>query len=274
MNKQKSGSVSRRRRATPATACLTLKTLPLAVALCFSPLAQADTINTTVNGLPQGGTVTAGSVSDQLTATKLTLTQTTPRAVIDWQSFNIGAGKEVQFIQPNANAAVLNRVAAGANMSEIYGTMSANGTVVLMNPNGVMFSQGASVNVGSLIVTTGSINQTAFMAEGPIAITGATTGQITNEGRITAADAGLVAMVAPSVSNQGLIVANRGTVLLGGAAAATISCGVRRMPSALSMRCSVSPFSSFNRARTSFGRITPTELPICVSLSAVMAKAP
>ena len=223
MNKQKSGSVSRRRRATPATACLTLKTLPLAVALCFSPLAQADTINTTVNGLPQGGTVTAGSVSDQLTATKLTLTQTTQRAVIDWQSFNIGAGKEVQFIQPNANAAVLNRVAAGANMSEIYGTMSANGTVVLMNPNGVMFSQGASVNVGSLIVTTGSINQTAFMAEGPIAITGATTGQITNEGRITAADAGLVAMVAPSVSNQGLIVANRGTVLLGGAAAATIS---------------------------------------------------
>ncbi|MEA3394631.1 MAG: filamentous hemagglutinin N-terminal domain-containing protein, partial [Pseudomonadota bacterium] len=212
------------RRPRAETARPALKTLPLAVALCFSAPLWADTINPgTVAGLPTGGTVAAGTVSSQLTSSQLTLTQSTQRAVIDWQSFNIDAGKAVQFIQPNASAAVLNRVAASANMSQIYGSMTANGTVVLMNPNGVYFHQGANINVGSLIVTTGRIDQSQFMAEGPITIDDAISGSITNEGSITAANAGLVALVAPSVVNKGAIIATGGRIALSGADRATVS---------------------------------------------------
>lgn len=215
---------SRRASRRAASPHLTLKTLPLAVALCFSGQLWADTINPgTVVGLPTGGTVAAGTVSHDLTSSQLTLTQTTQRAVIDWQSFNIDAGKTVQFIQPNASAAVLNRVSAGANMSEIYGSILAPGTVVLQNPNGVFFHQGAHINVGSLIVTTGRIDPSLFMAEGAFPIEDAIGGSITNEGSITAEDAGLVALVAPSVVNKGAIVATGGRIALSGADRATVS---------------------------------------------------
>jgi len=214
------------RRPRAETVRPTLKTLPLAVALCFCAPLWADTINPgTVAGLPTGGTVAPneGVVSHQLTSSQLTLTQSTQRAVINWESFNIDAGKTVQFIQPNANAAVLNRVVGSANMSQIYGSLSANGTVVLMNPNGVYFHQGANINVGSLIVTSGRIDSSQFMTEGPITIQDAISGSITNEGSITAENAGLVALVAPSVVNKGAIVATGGRIALSGADRATVS---------------------------------------------------
>lgn len=216
----------RRRRPRAEAASFALKALPLAVALCFCPLVRSDVINPGTAGLPMGGAVASGSVSSTLTADTLTLTQSTARAVIDWASFNIASGKTVSFIQPGASAAVLNRVPAGANMSEISGTLSANGTVLLMNPNGVMFYQGANINVGSLIVGTGTVNQAAFEASGTpgaFAITSATTGSITNRGSITAANAGLVALVAPSVVNEGTIVATGGRIRLSGADRGTVS---------------------------------------------------
>ena len=216
----------RRRRPRAEAASFALKALPLAVALCFCPLVRSDVINPGTAGLPMGGVVASGAVSNTLTADTLTLTQSTARAVIDWASFNIAGGKTVSFIQPGASAAVLNRVPAGANMSEISGTLSANGTVLLMNPNGVMFYQGANINVGSLIVGTGTVNQAAFEAggtSGAFAITGASTGSITNRGSITAANAGLVALVAPSVVNEGAIVATGGRIRLSGADRGTVS---------------------------------------------------
>lgn len=217
-------AAARRRRRPAPTARLTLKALPLAVALCFCPALQAQVINPNVDGLPQRGRVLSGDVSGALDgSTKLTLTQTGQRAVIDWKSFNIDQGKTVQFVQPNASAAVLNLVAANAGMSEIYGTMSANGMVLLMNPNGVLFHQGATINVASLIVTTGTINQSAFEAGASFGITGASTGSISNEGSITAANAGLVALVAPSVTNHGIITATNGRIALSGADRATVS---------------------------------------------------
>ena len=210
------------RTAKIAPTGLRLKVLPVAVALCFCPALWAG-FNDTTAGLPMGGTVAAGSVSGGVTGNQLTLTQTGSRAVIDWQSFNINAGKTVQFVQPSATAAVLNRVPASAGLSEIYGTLTANGMVLLMNPNGVLFGAGSNINVGSLIATTGTINQSDFMAGGAFAISGANAGSVTNRGTITAQSAGLVALVAPSVSNQGIISATGGRIALSGADRATVS---------------------------------------------------
>lgn len=210
----------RPRRHAPGFA---LKALPLAAALCCAPALYAQVTITGAAGLPQGGTVAAGDVTGGVSGNKMTLTQTGNRAVIDWQSFNINAGKEVQFVQPSASAAVLNRVSASAGMSEIYGTLSANGTVLLANPNGVLFGAGGAVNVASLIVTTGTVHQAEFLAEGGFSISGASTGSVVNEGSITASDAGLVALVAPSVSNRHRIIATGGRIALSGADRATIS---------------------------------------------------
>jgi filamentous hemagglutinin family protein len=216
---------SSRRTGRTATTKFVLKALPVAVALCFCPVVWAD-INANIAGLPRGGTVTYtnGTVQSNVTDSQLTVTQTGSRAVIDWQSFNINTGKTVHFAQDGTTAAVLNRVPAGAGLSEIYGTLTANGMVLLMNPNGVLFGSGAQINVGSLIATTGIVNQTGFTGGGgAFAISGAISGSVTNQGTITAQNAGLVALVAPSISNQGIITATGGRIALSGADRATVS---------------------------------------------------
>lgn len=198
-----------------------LKTLPAAVALLFAPPGwTVDIVGAA--GLPQNGTVFSGQASGSVAGNQMTINQASNRAVLDWGSFNIAAGKAVQIVQPNAASAILNRVTGDANPSQILGGLSANGTVMLMNPNGVMFGQNAVVNVGSLIATTGSIDANNFMSTGGAQITGAT-GSIVNQGGITAQGAGLVALVAPSVTNQGSITATGGTIALAGATAATVS---------------------------------------------------
>lgn len=201
-----------------------LKALPWALALCFGAPVGAQ-INPLTPDLPMGGTVAAGSVSSALTADRLTITQSGNRAILDWQSFNIGVGKTVAFVQPGANAAVLNRVSAAGGLSEIHGSLQANGMVLLMNPNGVLFGQGATINVGALIATTGTVDPSRFTDEvnaGFVAISGAT-GLVRNRGQITAAGAGLVALVAPSVRNDGQITATGGRIVLAGSDRATVS---------------------------------------------------
>jgi filamentous hemagglutinin family protein len=198
-----------------------LKTLPAAVALLFAPPGWTIDI-VGVAGLPQNGTVVSGTASGSVTGNQMTINQTSNRAVMDWGSFNIDAGKSLQIAQPNAASAILNRITGDTNASQILGGLSANGTVMLMNPNGVMFGPSAVVNVGSLIATTGNIDTTYFMDTGGARITGAT-GSIENQGSITAQTAGLVALVAPSVTNRKSISATGGTIALAGATAATVS---------------------------------------------------
>lgn len=201
-----------------------MKALPAALALAFVPAGWANPINAGgAAGLPLNGAVAAGSASGSVSGDQLTITQTTERAVIDWSSFHIDAGKAVHFAQP-ANGAVLNRVSAATNASQISGALSADGMVMLMNPHGVLFNQGSSVNVGALIATTGTIDANTF-THTSAQITGAAGGVITNHGNIaaTAGASGLVALVAPSVINHGVITATGGTIALLGSTAATLS---------------------------------------------------
>jgi len=198
-----------------------LKTLSAAAALLFAPPGwTVDILGAT--GLPQSGTVFSGTASGSVAGNQMTINQASNRAVIDWVSFDINPGKMVQIIQPGVTSAMLNRVTGDASPSQILGSLSANGTVMLMNPNGVMFGNNAVVNVGSLIATTGNIDVTNFINTGGAQITGAV-GSVTNRGSITAQNAGLVALVAPSVTNHGSITATGGTIALAGATAATVS---------------------------------------------------
>jgi filamentous hemagglutinin family protein len=170
---------------------------------------------------PAGGAVTTGSATISSPSSHQTnVDQTSEGVVIDWSSFDIGKGQTTDFVQPNAQAIAINRI-GGSNSSQILGTLDANGRLVLIDGNGMVFGKGASVNVGSLVATSTGGSDSGLLA-GKFTKAGNQNAAIVNEGRISASQGGLVALVAPSVTNAGTVKAQLGTVALGGASKFTV----------------------------------------------------
>jgi filamentous hemagglutinin family protein len=188
--------------ATGINARFTLQALAVSVMLVFGANALAQ---------PAGGVVAAGAATISTGATNTTINQSTQNAIINWQSFSIAAGQSVQFIQPNSSSVTLNRV-LGSDPSSILGSLSANGKVFLVNPNGILFGQGASVNVGGLLASTLNIADSDFLA-GNYKFSGNGTGSVLNQGSLNA-DGGSVALLGAKVSNEGVISAQLGSVVL------------------------------------------------------------
>jgi filamentous hemagglutinin family protein len=158
--------------------------------------------------------VVGGSATISSSGNKMDIHQHSDKAVIDWRSFDIGVGEHTQFHQPSANATVLNRVNSN-DPSRIMGKLSANGNVVLVNPNGVFFGRDAKVDVNGLLATTANISNSDFMAgKQHFNQAGNPKAAVINEGSITAREAGLVDLVAPNVENHGVINARLGRVHL------------------------------------------------------------
>ncbi len=190
-----------------------------AAASCFALAATAHAA-----GVPTGPSVVAGRASvSSPSSTSTVVTETSQKAIIDWQSFSIASGSNVQFVQPNASSIVLNRV-VGSSPSEILGNLAANGQVWLINGNGVLFGHGSQIDVGGLIATTADIQNGDFLA-GNYNFTSASANPnagVVNQGTIRAADGGYVSLAGPTVANAGLISANLGTVVLAGARTFTV----------------------------------------------------
>ena len=171
-----------------------------------------------MNQLPTGGVVTRGTATIHQTATAqaaaMTVNQSSQRAVINWDTFNIGSKASVNFVQPNAQSVTLNRV-NDSNPSQIFGRITANGQVFLTNANGVYFSPTSSVDVGAITATTHSISDDNFMSGNYVFVRNGAWGKVVNEGKITAAMGGYVALLAPEVQNAGVVVARAGTVAMG-----------------------------------------------------------
>ena len=184
--------------------------LSLGVALPFPLAAQNAVAN---NQLPTGGQVSAGQATISQNGNTLTINQTSNRAVVDWKSFNVGSQAQVQFQQPSAQSATLNRVADN-NPSQILGRITAPGQVVLINPQGVYFGKTATVDVGGLVATTHNTANQAFMDGHMKFDRQGSTGKVVNDGELRAALNGYIALLAPEVRNSGVIVANLGTVAL------------------------------------------------------------
>ena len=195
----------------------------LYVALVGSGWAQSVPASTAV---PQGGQVSAGSATIQQggTATNpvVTVTQSSQRAAINWQSFNLGRDASVQFQQPSAASVTLNRV-VGSDPSSIFGKISSNGQIYLINPNGIYFSPTASVDVGGLVATTHGMRDDDFMAGSTTFTRDGATGKVVNEGVLRARMGGYIALLAPEVRNAGIIVAKSGTVALAAGDAVTLN---------------------------------------------------
>ena len=167
-----------------------------------------------VSAGPAGGNVVSGTASIRSNGTQTDIVQSSARAVIDWNQFNIAVGESVHFRQPDARSSTLNRV-TGGDPSQILGTMTATGQVLLLNPNGVLFGRDARVDTAGLIVSTARLSNEDFLA-GRLNFTAPEKlgGSIVNLGTITVRDGGLAAFVAPHVRNEGFIQADLGRVIL------------------------------------------------------------
>ncbi len=109
--------------------------------------------------------VTYGAASVAQAGSKLTINQTSADAILNWQSFNISADGIVQFVQPSASSVALNEI-FDSNPTQIFGALDANGRVFLINQNGIIFGQGAQVNVGGLVASTLNLSPLAATTSG------------------------------------------------------------------------------------------------------------
>jgi filamentous hemagglutinin family protein len=165
--------------------------------------------------LPTDPTVQAGSVTfDQVDPNTLNVIQSTNKAIIDWQSFNIQADEATHFQMPSSDSFNLSRVTGGVG-TEIFGTLTSNGNLMLLNPNGILFGANSKIDVGGLIATTSNITNSNFMAGNyQFDIPSSVNRTVINRGVINVAQGGLLAFVAPGVENSGIINAQLGQVSL------------------------------------------------------------
>ncbi|WP_097461811.1 two-partner secretion domain-containing protein [Mangrovitalea sediminis] len=182
-------------------------------------MAQSVLAAPAPGALPTGGQVVAGQAAITQSGNAMTIQQGSNKAIINWNSFNVGSQASVKFQQPSSSAVALNRV-TGSDPSAIYGSLSANGQVFLVNPNGVLFAPGAQVNVGGLIASTLNIRDKDFLDGNNRFTRDGTSAGVINQGSINAK---YVAMLAPEVRNDGVIEANMGTVAMAAGDAVTLN---------------------------------------------------
>jgi filamentous hemagglutinin family protein len=174
---------------------------------------------------PTGGQVVAGSASiSNPSANGTVVNQNSQRAVIDWQSFSVGSGQYVQFIQPNSSSVVLNKV-VGGSPSSIFGDIKANGQVFLVNPNGIYFAPGSSIDVQGLVASTLDMDSAAFMRGKNVfhRADGSSAATVVNQGSIVSGRGGYVVLAGDYVQNDGSINALAGRVVLAAGNSATLT---------------------------------------------------
>lgn len=160
---------------------------------------------------PEGLTVVTGSATATAAGPTTTI-NVSDRAVLNWQSFNLAPGEATIFNQPNAASIVWNQI-LDPNPSRIFGSIQANGIVVLANQAGFWFGPGSFVKAASLVVTTAGGPPPGFEGGGAWNITYAPPlASIINYGHLEAANGGSAFLVAEMIVNEGSIEAPEGSI--------------------------------------------------------------
>jgi filamentous hemagglutinin family protein len=161
---------------------------------------------------PGGGTVAQGAASFSSAGSQMTVNVSTANAVINWQTFNIGAGETTTFVQPSASSVVWNQI-NDPNPSQILGSLNANGYVILQNQNGFAVGGAAAITAHGLIMTTSPIPPPNLDGGGawtfnapPLAA------KIVNYGQINVTGGGSAFLIANDIENQGTISAPGGKI--------------------------------------------------------------
>jgi filamentous hemagglutinin family protein len=171
---------------------------------------------------PEGGQVVNGVGSiTQTDASSTLISQGSDRLGINWQSFNVAEHESVRFEQPSSTSIALNRI-FDQNPSQILGALDANGHVFLINPNGMVFGEGAQINVAGLVASSLDLSQEDFAAANFKFTGNDAAGLVVNRGLIQAATGGSVTLLGGSVANEGVIIAELGQVNLAAGARASL----------------------------------------------------
>lgn len=193
--------------------------------------------------IPAAALATLGRADQVTTGNKMVINQYTDQAVLNWQSFNIGKDSSVQFKQPGASSVALNRIFQ-SDPSKIFGKLSANGQVYLVNQNGFVFDRDSQVDVNTLLVSTLDISDDTFKRgitkvinqDGRAALVGSgeiyrkdaqgnyvldekgnkqkISIQILEGAKIKAGKNGRIIAAAPTIQNEGQIDASDGQILM------------------------------------------------------------
>jgi len=177
--------------------------------IAFAPVLAEINNNT----LPTNPNITSGSATINQTSNSLTINQTTDKLITNWSSFNIGKDASVEFIQPSSSSTALNRVNA-SDPSYIYGSLKANGKIILINPSGVLFQGGSKVDVGAIIASSLNLKDGDFLNDQYIFEKDGLAGTVNNAGSINAFKGGAVALLSDQVTNDGNINTPDGTTAL------------------------------------------------------------
>lgn len=176
--------------------------LAAAVFVAMIPATQAA-------DLPTGFAPVQGSATMSQNGNTMTISQNGKVSLINWSSFDIASGSSVTFEMPGTAAGSINIISGAA--SQISGSLSSLGNVILVNTNGMVFSGTSSVNVGGLLATSLSPNTAALDLSGsgdlPMSWTFTGSGQpapIVNRGTLIAATGG-VSLIGGAIQNTGVI---------------------------------------------------------------------
>jgi filamentous hemagglutinin family protein len=173
--------------------------------------------------LPTGAQINSGSATISQNGHTLNINQSSQTLSTNWNSFNIGQNATVNFNQNNASSVAINHI-LDSNASQIMGRLNANGQVFLLNPNGVVFSKTAQVNVGGLVASTLALTDHDIQ-NGQFTLKGDANSHasIENHGSIQTLKGGTVALIAPNVKNTGSITTPNGTTHLTSASQVTLA---------------------------------------------------
>ena len=172
-------------------------------------------IASTAHGMPvhDGGGVkgvrAGGAVVGDPSGGVMNITSTTKNNVIGWKDFSIKSGEIVQFdggkTKETDGAKNYLNIVMGNVTSHIDGTMRGGNNVYIANTHGVVFGDGASVDVGSLYVTTRKLDADSYttapdMENNPLITVSAST---------KAADSSAKADVVSLIDGSGSLKANK-----------------------------------------------------------------
>ncbi|MCE4063384.1 filamentous hemagglutinin family protein [Pandoraea sputorum] len=204
--------------------------------------AAASTPATIPDGLTEGGlkvdtnSLTQGWINanapTQSTSngkTNVNIQQTADKAILNWESFNVGRNTSVNFAQ-QSDWAVLNRVNdPSARPSQIQGAIHGDGTVMILNRNGVIFGGTSQVDTRNLVVAAAKMSDAQFRTGGLYGASGTTPSFTDALGNVevqaganiatrtptsVTQGGGYVLMLGKKVSNAGTVVAPQGQVAM------------------------------------------------------------
>ncbi|MDA9062202.1 filamentous hemagglutinin N-terminal domain-containing protein [Planktomarina temperata] len=183
-----------------------LTTLFVFIAACL--VGRQGFAEPATNALPTGGVVNKGAASFSTSGATMTINQTTGVVDTSWTSFDIGRDAGVNIKQPSSASTFIGRI-GGNNASQIFGSMNANGRVVLTNPRGVVFGPNSTINTGGLVASSKALK--GYSADGNSLQFEGVGGSIINQGVI---QGDFVALIGSQIKNEGNIIASTGDAAL------------------------------------------------------------